>query len=620
MKIAIHSCFFSSGESATAQNFMAAGKNKGFDVREFHNTQEIEAFEPDFVINFNFLFPKLTRFPTYAAVGAPLEEVPEFFLPYLLTFDGYVASSGHKMQGFATDLCFSTHKAPPVLYCSGHYVPDFKIPLNGPENAKLTYCGHNWDKRYLTLLELLSKHEWFSVYGLPDRWKNTKVTYQGEIPYDEHSLLETYRQAGVGLSLQGASFVSYDIMTNRIFEITAAGAVAIVQRMPFIEEHFGDSVLYIDHTKSETDLYKDVVSHMDWIRNNPKEAAEKAERANQILKDKFSSEIMLDRYVEYHNESMKYGGWSLPTSKESQPEVAVIVRAGGRPIEMLRRAFDSLKKQIYKNIRPILVLYKKPDYLEDFLEEYSSFFSKIDIVECWDGIRSTTLWAGLNYVYDQKIPYLCILDDDDEFFPNHISNLFETLQKNNKKGGNAQWAYSLWLEEHKEKKFTYCSIEENRSFRFYAPFAKSIQDESQYLSPTSVFIKTSLLDDDILQDPNMHTGEDGYLWQFLFSKNLPVPSFRATALQHLHGENSNFETDPRRSFDLLKLKTRFLGKRRLDGRFLTTDIIIEKPQNISSIPPLNKKNKVMRIFCILKKIIVRGPVLIKKILLKIENM
>ncbi len=618
MKIAIHSCFFSSGESATAKTFIATGKNKGYDVREFFNVQEIEAFNPNFVVNFNFVFPKLTRFPTYAAVGIPLEEQRESDQKYLLTFDGYLTVSGNKMRQFTTDLCLSMDKALPVLFFPGQHGSSFSFPLSNLQNAKLMYCGQNWDKRYLALIKLLSKHEWFNVYGPSYGWESVGVNYKGEISYDDHSLFEIYRQAGVGLSLQSKEFVDYNIVTNRILEITAAGAVAIVQKMPFIEENFGDSVLYIDHRKPDKELYKDIVSHMDWIRAHPLEAAEKAQKANQILKSKFSAEEMLDRYLEYHHASMKYGGWSLSIPKKSQPEVAVIIRAGGRPIEILERAFDSLKKQVYQNIRPILVLYKKLDYLEEFLEKYRPFFTKIDVVECWGGIRSTTLWAGLNYVYNQNIPYFCILDDDDEFFPNHISNLFETLQQDNKKGGTSQWAYSLWLEEHQGGEFKYWSIKENRTIRFYAPLAKSIAEESQYLAPTSVFIKTSLLDQTILQDPYMHTGEDGYLWQLLFSKSLPVPSFRLTSLQHQHGENSNFATDPLRSFDLLKLKTRFLGKRQMDGRFWTTNIMIDRAQESGSTSPANR-NKVIRILRLIKKIIVRGPSLVKAILLKIEK-
>jgi hypothetical protein len=200
-----------------------------------------------------------------------------------------------------------------------------------------------------------------------------------------------------------------------------------------------------------------------------------------------------------------------------------------------------------------------------------------------------------------------------------IRDSFETLQKATEKGGNGQWAYSLWLAEHKGEEFTYCAIKENRKFHYYAPFAKSIEEEIGALGPVSVFIKTSLLDKEILQDPYMHTGEDSYLWQHLFSKSLPIPSFRATALQYIHGDNSNFATDPNRTFDLLKLKTRFLGARKSNGGFWATDIDIEKPQKLDPNPHLNH-NKIMRVLRIIKKIIVHGPSLIKKILLKIERL
>ncbi len=621
----MHNCFFASGESATTNSFVAAGKSKGIEVREFFNIQELEAFQPDFVINFNYLFPKLTRFPTYAAIASPLDDAPNCFLPILITFDGYVAIPGGKVEQFTADMCFRMNKLYPAPYISGHHVPDFDYPPTNLAQAELIYCGHNWDKRNLKLLELLSKHEWFKVYGMAKQWKNVAVNYRGDLPYDGKSLLNAYRTAGVGLSLQGKAFVDYNIASNRIFEITASGAVAIVQRMPFIEEHFGDSVLYIDHTRPDEQLYKDVLAHMNWVRTHPEEAAQKAERATQVVREKFTSERMLEEFIQYHKESMKYGGFSLPIPKERQPEIAVIVRMGGRPIEMVRRAFNSLKNQVYKNIRPVLVLYRKPDYLEELLNEYKTFFSKIDIVECLDGIRSTTLWAGLNHVYNQNISYFSILDDDDEYFPNHISNLFLTLQKHAQQGGASKWAYSLWLSEHENKKFDYWDIQENRKFdkNRVSSLQKSIEEEIWGLSPASVLIKTSLLDVDMLQDPKMHTGEDSYLWQSLFVKNLPVPSFWLTALVHKHDDNSNFATHPERRFDMLKLKTRFLGTRKMDGTFWATDVKIDEPPQISAgnIGRIRLlKSRIARILRIFKKVIIKSPILAKIILNKLEKM
>jgi hypothetical protein len=236
--------------------------------------------------------------------------------------------------------------------------------------------------------------------------------------------LEVHHKAGVGLALQNDLFVARNIPTGRIFEVSSVGSLAIAPHMPFIHEHYGDSVLYVDQSADPQTLYKQIVSHMDWVRNNNKKALEMAEKAREITAAKFSAKNMLEILIAYHKASMEKGGWSW---HGNTPEVAVIVRAGGRSLDILKRCFDSLKNQVYKNIRPVVVLYKPLEGLQAFLDGYKDVFSKIDVVKCMGGIRSKTLWAGLNHVYEEKIPYFGILDDDDEYFPNHISNLLQTI-------------------------------------------------------------------------------------------------------------------------------------------------------------------------------------------------
>ena len=60
------------------------------------------------------------------------------------------------------------------------------------------------------------------------------------------------------------------------FEIAASGVPIIASRMPFIEDHFQKNVLYVDQAAPPELLFKQIASHMDWIKNHPEEASKES--------------------------------------------------------------------------------------------------------------------------------------------------------------------------------------------------------------------------------------------------------------------------------------------------------------------------------------------------------
>ncbi len=91
----------------------------------------------------------------------------------------------------------------------------------------------------------------------------------------------------------------------RGFEASAANVVVISDKHPFIVKNFGDSFLYFDHDKDADTMYKQVKSHVDWIKNNPEEARIKAAKAHQIFLDKFTIEKDLVRIAKMHEYILK---------------------------------------------------------------------------------------------------------------------------------------------------------------------------------------------------------------------------------------------------------------------------------------------------------------------------
>ena len=104
--------------------------------------------------------------------------------------------------------------------------------------------------------------------------------------------------------LHSESHHKYKIPSGRIFEAVAASAVVITDRNPFVMEHFGDSLLYIDQTLSGDEMFNQIDAHVMWIQNHPEEALEMAKRAHQIFEEKFLLEQQLLQFDEFHRSSL----------------------------------------------------------------------------------------------------------------------------------------------------------------------------------------------------------------------------------------------------------------------------------------------------------------------------
>jgi hypothetical protein len=120
------------------------------------------------------------------------------------------------------------------------------------------------------------------------------------VPFDGCSVLERYRAAGAGLVLMSQLHLDDDLVTMRVFEISAAGAVAIASRMPWLERNFGAALLYVYPDAGDEELARQIAGHVDWIRRHPDEAGAMAERAHAIFRDRFSYETLLPNVVAYH--------------------------------------------------------------------------------------------------------------------------------------------------------------------------------------------------------------------------------------------------------------------------------------------------------------------------------
>ena len=78
------------------------------------------------------------------------------------------------------------------------------------------------------------------------------------------------------------------LMSNRLFESVAAGALVICDENPFAKKYFGDSLLYIDSRNSIDEIFADIEAHLAWAKAHPDLALAMIARAQAIFRAEFN--------------------------------------------------------------------------------------------------------------------------------------------------------------------------------------------------------------------------------------------------------------------------------------------------------------------------------------------
>jgi glycosyltransferase involved in cell wall biosynthesis len=116
------------------------------------------------------------------------------------------------------------------------------------------------------------------------------------------------------------------------------------------------------------------------------------------------------------------------------PLVTVITPTTGAPY--LRQAIESVKNQTYDNIQHLVVVDGDHPRASPILQDYP----QLDVIKLpyptgKDQYNGHRIYGAMTYV--AKGEFLCFLDEDNWYEPNHIESLIDILKKGN------QWAYSF---------------------------------------------------------------------------------------------------------------------------------------------------------------------------------
>ena len=561
MRIAFLNPWANASENHAFRSQEIAARRIGHELLHCANSDDLAAAAPDFVLAVSSTQPKLTAFPTYGVIHEPRDRFlgnKEYF-QNLLTYDGYVTISD-SLVTFLTNLLHGVRRPANIgVYyqtCQENTAdPEFLSKLKSGD-VKLTYFGTNWDRRRSRFFQLLSDLNGVEIYGPERSWQaiNPKA-YKGVVPFDGVSVQAKYRENGIGLVLLSDSHLADDVISNRIFEIASVGAVVVACRIPWLERNFGDSVYYFDQNVGARQLLAQLNEILEDIKAHPVDAFNRAQAAQRVFRERFSAEKLLQNAVEYHRSMAPWvspgAGFSSQTGSTTSL-ISVVVRCGGRPAEVLRRAVKCVADQTVGRYELILVRYK-PIALDAIVSEFSRSIESILVVDCFGGTRSNTLWCGLRQA---KGKYFAILDDDDMLMPNHFQGLYPMAE-----GPTTEnyFGYTGFIQVRLQPGSAVPegnrSPESMRERRFVAGFGISqcegFFDQSHFFAPNSFLASTALLDHHLLADPQMATAEDSYLILSLLSKTQAQFNYRATAVHHEAEDGSGFASSPNRANDVL---------------------------------------------------------------------
>lgn len=446
-RIAILNPYLQSGkkeiaETEAAMRMQVAGSRLGLTIEMIAKSEELEAFNPHFVIAHSYQDPKLTRYPTYGTLTMPpkwVQNVPRF-KRNVLTYDAYITIS-ESVIDFVNDITHQGGKEISHVYAafSAPYTPYQDINLN---KATTAYLGTNWDgKRHNDFFQYFSDTNYLRCYGPDKSWETAKKSniYGGEVPFDGHSVYEVYRKNGIGLCINHASFDSAGIPSSRVFEIPASSALMISGHNQLVKNLFNDLALYVDSELPSCELAEMVKQQVEWVRSNTTKAKEMAREANRVFCKKLSLEIFLKNIVQHYENNFHSAPLHKPLTetkidqnKQENIDVLLFVE------QINQNTFNFVRDLSTQSLKPRalhIIQTEEADFDKITFAELKSILETSDIKVITNRVEELSETVKIKYIRnvitDPDLQWITLARNDDRYFKEHFQTCISALHQNN---------------------------------------------------------------------------------------------------------------------------------------------------------------------------------------------
>jgi hypothetical protein len=409
----------------------------------------------DFVIHLHYDTPKCYDAFSFVALWNPVRFYHEWGFSRtsrnLTTHDDFISCSSEAADNHVRSMIEVSDQT--LLS------PKFKLYHSTPRiefepslgDHKLFYVGINWEKitggkvRHQEVLKRLDKTGLLRIYG-PNIFQGVKVwagykSYVKEIPFDGVSMMSEISKSGISLVLSSPAHKESSLMSSRLFESIAAGALIICDENPFAKNNFADTLLYIDSRDSVEKICKDIEDHIQWAKSNPQKALAKIAAAQEIFKSHFNLQTNLKDLYSHLNERKEQLKQQLNPLNQNYIKVNAYFLLPEFSEEILKKHIDSIATQDYKYFYPFLVI-------NDSLSEAQHEKVKATLERVGSKAKIIKIYCSnyLNHINNHKrtlgdIIYelIALSNDEDAFmiiapneriYSNHVSVLAGALNRN----------------------------------------------------------------------------------------------------------------------------------------------------------------------------------------------
>lgn len=295
--IGVITCSNYVGDREVAWRIKMTGEKLGWKVIiDEERGSKIKDLPLDWVIsllpNCEFLNPHC---PNYLVVFHPFNYLDENrkFLSIHEKYDGYLLTINDREN---LEQGLKEHNK--EFYYIPFYPSIYQIPYKELEFEDLFVMIPVWgnrlkDFKYRELFKLLSQSDSAVFYGVNSNADIISRGYRGSLPFDGESVINVIQKHGLVLVIHSDIHNRESIPTSRIFEAAGSSAVIISDENPFVKQHFGDSVFYIDTSLPVESIIEQILDHLMTIQLYPELALEMSRKAHQIFIESFTMENQL---------------------------------------------------------------------------------------------------------------------------------------------------------------------------------------------------------------------------------------------------------------------------------------------------------------------------------------
>jgi hypothetical protein len=450
-------------EYEVLQRILGAARNISSDVAIVDNSGKIVWASPgmnlkagsalpvdsvDFAISLHFESPRILDVYTYYALWQPIKFYHDFnyqrSLEKFSTHNDLLSCHSDIADAHALNIFSGLGRAPITpLETLFHSLPQPFLEPNVSAESKLFYVGINWERigrpkgRYHDTLVMLDQKGLIEIYG-PEEvhgvapWAGFQ-TYQGELPFDGHSIRTAVNSSGICLALSSEAHKSTGIMSNRLFEGFASGAAVIATPNPLIDKYFADAVYLVDDERGEAMLGQQILAALREIRANPEEAKRRVLLGQKTLREICSLEGSLEGVFARNDQRKQH----FADQFLADAEVTVIIDASVSERHDILNQIDDLQRQTRSTIDLHVIC--SDDLVEGLPIEPRGSLRSIQWhgrnlstePVAFDGVRPRIGRIGslvATILRTVRTPYFAILGPSDRLFSEHFASAARSIQ------------------------------------------------------------------------------------------------------------------------------------------------------------------------------------------------